>query len=76
MYQAGLHPRPQEVDVFLAMDEHGAGVLGASGNRPMAWTSAKVFPADTPTGPGEMALEYGLGGILSGTVLWRWKCGT
>lgn len=48
---AGLHPRPQEVDVFLAMDEHGAGVRGGAGNRPMAWTSEKVFPVDTPTGP-------------------------
>lgn len=58
--QAGLHPRPQEVDVFLAMDEHGAGVRGGAGNRPMAWTSAKVFPVDTPAGPGEMSLQDGL----------------
>lgn len=61
--QAGLHPRPQEVDVFLAMDEHGAGVRGGAGNRPMAWTSAKVFPVDTPTGPGEISLGDGLGPV-------------
>eukprot|EP00752_Nemacystus_decipiens_P011287 g10030.t1 len=41
---ANLHPRPEEVDVFLAMDEHGAGVHGRSGSRPLAWTSAKIPP--------------------------------
>lgn len=52
--QAGLHPRPQEVDVFLAMDEHGAGVRGRSGSRQLAWTSRNVSPAEPPDGPGEV----------------------
>lgn len=51
--QANLHPRPEEVDVFLAMDEHGAGVHGRSGSRPLAWTSAKIPPLHAPDGPGE-----------------------
>lgn len=51
--QANLHPRPEEVDVFLAMDEHGAGVRGRSGSRPPAWTSAKISPLDAPTNAGE-----------------------
>lgn len=48
--QAGLHPRPQEVDVFLAMDEHGAGVHGRVAGRPLAWTSGSVSPVSTPVG--------------------------
>jgi len=51
--QANLHPRPEEVDVFLAMDEHGAGVHGRSGSRPLAWTSAKIPPLESPNNPGE-----------------------
>lgn len=51
--QANLHPRPEEVDVFLAMDEHGAGVRGRSGNRPLAWTSTKVPPLHASADPGE-----------------------
>ncbi|CAM9986619.1 unnamed protein product [Scytosiphon promiscuus] len=48
---ANLHPRPEEVDVFLAMDEHGAGVRGRSGNRPLAWTSTKAPPLTASTDP-------------------------
>ncbi|CAM9498970.1 unnamed protein product [Pylaiella littoralis] len=48
---ANLHPRPEEVDVFLAMDEHGAGVRGRSGSRQLAWTSGKVPPLNVPNGP-------------------------
>eukprot|EP00903_Cladosiphon_okamuranus_P007032 g6837.t2 len=48
---ANLHPRPEEVDVFLAMDEHGAGVHGRSGSRPLAWTSAKIPPLHAPDDP-------------------------
>ncbi|CAM9101847.1 unnamed protein product [Ascophyllum nodosum] len=44
---AGLHPRPQEVDVFLAMDEHGAGVSARAGSRPIAWTTGNVSPVST-----------------------------
>ena len=52
--QAGLHPRPQEVDVFLAMDEHGAGVSARAGSRPIAWTTGNVSPVSTsPTVAGE-----------------------
>ena len=71
--QAGLHPRPQEVDMFLAMDEHGAGVRGGAGNRPMAWASAKVFPVDTPTGPGEVSLGEGLDPVGM-VVVWHNHC--
>ncbi|CAM9323201.1 unnamed protein product [Ectocarpus sp. 6 AP-2014] len=48
---ANLHPRPEEVDVFLAMDEHGAGVRGRPGSRPLAWTSTKTSPLNPPPGP-------------------------
>ncbi|CAM9148249.1 unnamed protein product, partial [Hapterophycus canaliculatus] len=48
---ATLHPRPEEVDVFLAMDEHGAGVRGRSSNRPLAWTSTKVPPLTASSDP-------------------------
>lgn len=60
--QAVLHPRPQEVDVFLAMDEHGAGVHGRSGTtRPLTWTSGTVSPVETPgSGPGDQQLKQTL----------------
>lgn len=66
--QAVLHPRPQEVDVFLAMDEHGAGVRGRSGaTRPLAWTSGNVSPADTPgSGPGDQQLKQTLAVFCAG----------
>lgn len=48
--------------MFLAMDEHGAGVRGRSGvTRPLAWTSGNVSPADTPgSGPGDQQLKQTL----------------
>lgn len=56
--QAGLHPRPQEVDVFLAMDEHGAGVRGRTASRPPAWTSTSVSPDPPRTGsPGKTQID-------------------